>query len=135
MTTREMVAHVAQALGRRAPRWHAPMWPFLAAAVTFEKTFSPLGIQPPLHRRRLDFFRKSFVFSTAKASRVLGFRASVPFAAGSRGDGELVPRPGPAGALSRDRPYAKCGDFLRHDAHLLAVQAENDFHARARAHR
>jgi dihydroflavonol-4-reductase len=83
MTTREMVEQVAQALGRRAPRWHAPMWPFLAAAVTFEKTFSPLGIQPPLHRRRLDFFRKSFVFSTAKASRVLGFKASVPFAAGA----------------------------------------------------
>ena len=83
MTTREMVEHVAHALGRRAPRWHAPMWPFLAAAVVFEKTFSPLGIQPPLHRRRLDFFRKSFVFSTAKASRLLGFRASVPFAAGS----------------------------------------------------
>jgi nucleoside-diphosphate-sugar epimerase len=83
MTTREMVEHVAHALGRRAPRWHAPMWPFLAAAVTFEKTLSPLGIQPPLHRRRLDFFRKSFVFSTAKATRLLGFKASVPFAAGS----------------------------------------------------
>jgi dihydroflavonol-4-reductase len=83
MTTREMVEHVAHALGRRAPRWRAPMWPFLAAAVTFEKTLAPLGIQPPLHRRRLDFFRKSFVFSTAKASRLLGFRASVPFAAGS----------------------------------------------------
>jgi dihydroflavonol-4-reductase len=83
MTTREMVEHVAHALGRRAPRWHAPMWPFLAAAVALEKTLSPLGIQPPLHRRRLDFFCKSFVFSTAKATRVLGFRASVPFATGS----------------------------------------------------
>jgi nucleoside-diphosphate-sugar epimerase len=83
MTTREMVEYVAHALGRRAPRWHAPMWPFLAAAVAFEKTLSPLGIQPPLHRRRLDFFCKSFVFSTAKAARLLGFRASVPFATGS----------------------------------------------------
>jgi dihydroflavonol-4-reductase len=42
-----------------------------------------LGIQPPLHRRRLDFFRKSFVFSTAKAQRLLGFAAAVPFAWGT----------------------------------------------------
>ncbi len=69
--------------GARAPRWHVPMWPFLAAAVVMEKTLSPLGIQPPLHRRRLDFFRKSFVFSTAKAQRLLGFTAAVPFAAGT----------------------------------------------------
>jgi dihydroflavonol-4-reductase len=83
MTTREMVQHVAHALGRPAPRWHLPLWPFLAAAVMMEKALSPLGIQPPLHRRRLDFFRKSFVFSTAKAQRLLGFTASVPFARGT----------------------------------------------------
>jgi nucleoside-diphosphate-sugar epimerase len=83
MTTREMVEHVARALGRTAPRWHVPVWPFLAVAVVMEKTLSPLGIQPPLHRRRLDFFRKSFVFSTAKAQRLLGFTAAVPFAAGT----------------------------------------------------
>ena len=83
MTTRQMVEHVARSLGRTAPNWHVPMWPFLAAAMAMEKTLSPLGIQPPLHRRRLDFFRKSFVFSTAKAQRLLGFTATVPFAAGT----------------------------------------------------
>jgi dihydroflavonol-4-reductase len=83
MTTREMVQHVATALGRQAPRWHAPMWPFLAAAVFMEGTLKPLGVQPPLHRRRLDFFRKSFVFSTTKAHTVLNFVPTVPFAAGA----------------------------------------------------
>lgn len=83
MSTREMVRLAAQALGRAPPRLRAPMWPFLAAAVAMERTLSPLGIQPPLHRRRLDFFRKSFVFSTAKAQRVLGFVPSVPFAEGA----------------------------------------------------
>ena len=109
MTTREMVEHVARALGRTAPRWHVPLWPFLAAAVVMEKTLSPLGIQPPLHRRRLDFFRKSFVFSTAKAQRLLGFTASVPFAAGTvetahwyREQGYLAGQ-GPAGAGKRRR--------------------------------
>jgi len=83
MTTRDLVEQVARALDRPPPRWRAPMWPFLTAAVLFEQTLSPLGIQPPLHRRRLDFFRKSFVFSTAKARDVLGFAPAISFQQGS----------------------------------------------------
>jgi nucleoside-diphosphate-sugar epimerase len=83
MTTVEMVEHVARALGRPPPRMRVPLLPFLAAAIVMEKTLSPLGIQPPLHRRRLDFFRKSFVFSTEKAQRVLGYRPLVTFAQGT----------------------------------------------------
>jgi nucleoside-diphosphate-sugar epimerase len=59
------------------------MWPFMAAAILFERTLTPLGIQPPLHRRRLDFFKKSFVFSSNKAERVLGFTPTVTFAQGA----------------------------------------------------
>jgi nucleoside-diphosphate-sugar epimerase len=47
-----------------------------------EKSLRPLGIQPPLHRRRLDFFRKSFHFSTEKSARLLGFEAASGFAEG-----------------------------------------------------
>lgn len=83
MTTREMVQQVAQALGRPAPRLRAPMWPFLAAAVVMERTLKPLGVQPPLHRRRLDFFRKSFIFSSTKARTLLDFAPRVPFASGA----------------------------------------------------
>jgi len=83
MTTRELVAQVAAALNRRPPRWRAPMWPFMAAAIIFERTLTPLGIQPPLHRRRLDFFKKSFVFSSTKAEHVLGFTPTVAFARGA----------------------------------------------------
>ncbi len=60
-----------------------PLWPFLAAAVVMERTLTPLGIQPPLHRRRLDFFRKSFVFSSTKARTLLNFTPTVPFATGA----------------------------------------------------
>lgn len=84
MTTRQMVEKIAIALGRPVPRLRLPLWPFMAAAVAFETTFKPLGIQPPLHRRRLDFFRKSFVFSTRKAEALLGFTPQVPFGEGAR---------------------------------------------------
>jgi len=83
MTTREMVETIAHSLGRKPPALRAPLWPFLLAAVAMEKTLKPLGIQPPLHRRRLDFFRKSFVFSTAKAQTLLGFTPHIPFTEGA----------------------------------------------------
>ena len=83
MTTRGMAQRVAEALGRKPPNLSVPLWPFLAAAVVLEKTLSPLGIQPPLHRRRLDFFRKSFLLSTAKAERLLGFTPEIAFATGA----------------------------------------------------
>ena len=47
-----------------------------------ETTLPPLHIEPPLHRRRLDFFRKSFVFSTIKAQRLLGFKPAIDFQSG-----------------------------------------------------
>jgi dihydroflavonol-4-reductase len=84
MTTREMVNAIAAALGRPPPRLKVPLWPFSLAAVVLETTLRPLGIQPPLHRRRLDFFRKSFLFSTDKAKNRLGFVPVVTFAEGSR---------------------------------------------------
>lgn len=84
MTTADMVNAIAQALGRKPLPVRLPLWPFVAAATVLETTLRPLGIQPPLHRRRLDFFRKSFVFSTDKAQGVLGFTSRIRFADGAR---------------------------------------------------
>jgi nucleoside-diphosphate-sugar epimerase len=83
MTTNEMVQTIAAALNRRPPRLHAPLWPFSIAATAFEALLPPIGMQPPLHRRRLDFFTKSFVFSTAKAQTLLGFHPEIDFSTGA----------------------------------------------------
>lgn len=83
MTTSEMVERIATALDRKPPRTQLPMWPFLAAASVLETTLQPLRIHPPLHRRRLDFFRRSFVFSTVKAQRLLGFMPEIDFLSGA----------------------------------------------------
>ena len=84
ITTNAMVSAISEAVGNNKRVWHAPMWPFILAARVFESTFSPLGLKPPLHRRRLDFFRKSFSFSTAKAEQTLSFRPAVGFRDGAR---------------------------------------------------
>jgi dihydroflavonol-4-reductase len=49
-----------------------------------ETVLPPLGVKPPLHRRRLDYFRKSFRFSTQRARQLLDFRPEVSFAEGVR---------------------------------------------------
>jgi nucleoside-diphosphate-sugar epimerase len=84
VTTNGMVSAIAAAVGSRRHVFHAPMWPFVAAAYVLESTMSPLGLKPPLHRRRLDFFRKSFRFSTVKAERLLHFYAETNFTTGAR---------------------------------------------------
>jgi nucleoside-diphosphate-sugar epimerase len=84
ITTNAMVTAVAAAVGSSKRIPHLPMWPFVAAAWVFESTFSPLGLKPPLHRRRLDFFRKSFSFSTTKAQETLHVRPQIGFREGAR---------------------------------------------------
>jgi len=83
MNTNEMVQKVAVAVGHRPPRIRVPIWPFRAAAAVLESTLSPLGIQPPLTQRRLDFFTKSFIFSTQKCRKVLNFVSQTPFEVGA----------------------------------------------------
>ena len=83
LTTRELCATVAIAVGAPLRDVRLPLTPFLAAAVVLEKTLRPLGIQPPLHTRRLDFFRKSFAFSIDKVVEVLGYRPATDFATGA----------------------------------------------------
>ncbi len=84
ITTNEMVASICTALGKPARCRHVPIWPFDIAARICETVMPPLGLKPPLHSRRLDFFRKSFRFSTERAARVLELRPQVPFARGAQ---------------------------------------------------
>ncbi len=81
-TTNEMAEVIAKELGSRVPKIHAPLSLFLIAATVMELSLRPLGIQPPLHRRRIDFFRKSFSFSTEAATQGLKFEPKIDFKSG-----------------------------------------------------
>jgi len=80
----DLVSLIARILGVRDPaaRWHIPVAPVMAAAVLCEAICRPLGVQPPLYRRRVDFFTHHRSFDVSKAERVLGFRAEVPLEEG-----------------------------------------------------
>jgi nucleoside-diphosphate-sugar epimerase len=80
--TRMLLDAVAGALGGRSVRLKVPLAPLLALAVVLEHTLAPLRIQPPLHRRRLDFFRKSFAFAQNEAQRDLCYSPKVDLVSG-----------------------------------------------------
>jgi dihydroflavonol-4-reductase len=82
LTTAAMVETIAKQLDIRIPAFHLPFSIFLIAAVIMEKICRPMEIQPPLHRRRLDFFSKNFLFSLERSSKILGFAPQVSFEQG-----------------------------------------------------
>ena len=51
----------------RRRRWHLPVWPFWMAGAVCEAVCAPLGIEPPIYRRRVDFFTKSRAFDITRA--------------------------------------------------------------------
>ncbi len=82
VTTKQMVATIAAVLGVRAPRFTVPLWPFWTTATLMEWTLCPLGFQPPLHRRRMHFFTKSFAFSGNRSRALLGYDPRISFEEG-----------------------------------------------------
>jgi nucleoside-diphosphate-sugar epimerase len=83
-TINELVAGVAAAVGVPPPRVRIPLMPLLAAAWLCETACKPLGLEPPLHRRRCGFFTKARGFSSAKARRLLGYAPAVDLDDGLR---------------------------------------------------
>jgi nucleoside-diphosphate-sugar epimerase len=74
------MAHtIADQLGKKIPGFRAPLTPFLLFAQVVGKSCGSLGIQPPIHPRRMDFFKKSLVFSQEEARQTLGYSPKFSF--------------------------------------------------------
>jgi dihydroflavonol-4-reductase len=83
-TLNELIALVAQALEVKPPRLRLPVWPFWVAGLACEMVCVPLRLQPPLYRRRVDFYTKSRAFDTTRARTELGFNPQVDLEDGLR---------------------------------------------------
>lgn len=83
ITTNDMATVIAASLEKKIPPIRIPLSPCLALAYIVEKSFRPFGMQPPIHSRRMDFFRKSFNFSNDASSRLLGFTPRYDFHMGA----------------------------------------------------
>lgn len=70
---REMVELIARELGVPPPRLHLPVRPVQLLGTICEAVCTPFRINPPIFRRRVDFYTKRRSFDASKAARELGF--------------------------------------------------------------
>lgn len=83
-TLKELVDRIARELQVPPPWLRLPVWPVWLAGALCEAVCVPLGVEPPLYRRRVDFYRKSRAFSTARARRELGYNPTIDLTTGIR---------------------------------------------------
>ncbi len=73
VSQRDLAALVAKHTRGRVLPLRIPARPIQWAGDLVEAICVPLGLEPPLHRRRVDFWTKSRAFSIEKARRMLGY--------------------------------------------------------------
>jgi len=83
-TLRELVGEIAAIAGVPAPRLRLPVWPFWLAGAACEAICVPLGVEPPIYRRRVKFFTNNRWFDISRARAELGFTPRVPLREGIR---------------------------------------------------
>jgi nucleoside-diphosphate-sugar epimerase len=69
----DMGQSIAKALNKNIRVIRLPIGPFFVAADLCKALCTPLGIQPPLYRRRVAFYTKDRKFTIAKLKKVLGY--------------------------------------------------------------
>lgn len=84
LTLAELVERVAKALNVPAPQKSFPVWPVWLAGLLCEILCRPFGLEPPLYRRRVEFFIKDRAFDISKAQRLLGYQPQVDLDHGLR---------------------------------------------------
>jgi dihydroflavonol-4-reductase len=72
-TLNELVNEIAEVAHVPPPRFRLPVWPFEVAGAICEAVCVPLGIEPPIFRRRVSFFTNNRWFDTSRARKELGF--------------------------------------------------------------
>lgn len=83
-TLNALTALIAEEAGVAPPRLHLPVWPFWMAGALCEAACRPLRIEPPIYRRRVDFFTKSRAFDISRARQELGYEPLVSLREGIR---------------------------------------------------
>jgi dihydroflavonol-4-reductase len=70
----EVARVIASTFNRQTRPVRVPAWPAFAAAAVCETICKPLGIEPPLYRRRVAFYTKDRAFDTRKLRAVIAPR-------------------------------------------------------------
>ena len=104
LTLNELIDLIAKVLGVSLSKIHLPVFPVKVLGLLCEKVCIPLGIEPPLHRRRVDFFTSSRAFDISKAKKELGYKPEFNLETGLKLTAEWYRR---KGLLPEQKPRAK----------------------------
>jgi nucleoside-diphosphate-sugar epimerase len=83
-TLRELLDEVARATGSKRYGFRLPLAPMLTVAAVVEDACAALRIDPPIYRRRMDFFYSDSEFDTSRARHVLHWEPKVDLREGIR---------------------------------------------------
>jgi nucleoside-diphosphate-sugar epimerase len=84
LSLNELLDTIGTAIGKPVRKINLPAKPFQILGTLMEKIFVPLGISPPIYRRRVDFFTKSRSFDINKAKTTLNYIPKVSLEEGIR---------------------------------------------------
>lgn len=83
-TLRELLDEVRAATGSHRYGVRLPLAPMLGLAAVVEDVSAALAIDPPIYRRRMDFFHSDSAFDTSRAREVLDWEPKVDLREGIR---------------------------------------------------
>jgi nucleoside-diphosphate-sugar epimerase len=96
-TLRELIEEIAAATGSKRFGFRLPLAPMLGLAAVVEDVCARLKIDPPIYRRRMDFFHSDSEFDTTHARRLLDWEPRVGLREGIRRTLEEYQRSGELG--------------------------------------
>lgn len=79
---RELLESIAQCAGRRSFGPKLPLRPMLLLAAVTEDVCNRIGVNPPLYRRRMDFYLSDAAYDCTRAREVLGWQPRVSLGEG-----------------------------------------------------
>ncbi|MDC0358111.1 NAD-dependent epimerase/dehydratase family protein [Oligoflexia bacterium] len=74
-----MISEIAKAFAVKPPPFKIPAFPIQLLGSIVETICIPFGIEPPIYRRRVDFFTKTRAFDSSKAKADLGYQPDKTF--------------------------------------------------------
>jgi nucleoside-diphosphate-sugar epimerase len=83
-TLQDIVRIIAEENGTAVPRRRFPVWPVWVAGAVCEALCAPFGLEPPLYRRRVEFFTKSRAFDITRAREDLRYDPKIGVREGIR---------------------------------------------------
>ncbi|MBN2301626.1 MAG: NAD-dependent epimerase/dehydratase family protein [Lentisphaerae bacterium] len=83
-TIEEIVRKIGAIMNPNLKIRHFPFWPLYWLSALVELAYIPLHVDPPLFRRRADWFRQNRAFKIDKARRELGYEPKIDLDTGLR---------------------------------------------------